>query len=80
MLNAGIGERGDYLDPAIATEALEKTLDVELWVLTQQQLSAPAAGTPQRGQQVQRGKGGRIITLASAAGAMKKVQQWVQQR
>lgn len=61
VLNAGIGERGDYLDPAITTEALEKTLDVDL--------RAVVSGARLLAQlMVQRGKGGRIITLASAAG------------
>uniref|UniRef100_A0A383V8Q9 Alcohol dehydrogenase-like N-terminal domain-containing protein n=1 Tax=Tetradesmus obliquus TaxID=3088 RepID=A0A383V8Q9_TETOB len=63
VLNAGIGERGDYLDPAIATEALEKTLDVDL--------RAVVSGARLLAQlMVQRGNGGRIITLASAAGAV----------
>jgi hypothetical protein len=30
VLNAGIGERGDFLDTSNATETLEQTLDVDL--------------------------------------------------
>ncbi|KAF6251901.1 subtilase family-domain-containing protein [Scenedesmus sp. NREL 46B-D3] len=61
VLNAGIGERGDYLDPSIAAEALEKTLDVDL--------RAVVSGARLIAQlMVDGGSGGRIITLASAAG------------
>jgi short-subunit dehydrogenase len=65
VLNAGIGERGDYLDTSVTTAALEKTLDVDL--------RAVVSGARLVAQlMVQAGKGGRILTLASAAGA----QQW----
>jgi NAD(P)-dependent dehydrogenase (short-subunit alcohol dehydrogenase family) len=66
VLNAGIGERGDYMDPNTATEALERTLDVDL--------RAVVSGARVIVQQmVKNGKGGRIITLASAAGALQRV-------
>lgn len=62
MLSAGIGERGDYLDPSITTQSLEKTLDVDLTaVMLGARLAAQAM--------IKGGSGGRIISIASAAGA-----------
>eukprot|EP00775_Hariotina_reticulata_P002617 gene2617-2918_t len=61
VLNAGIGERGDFLDTSNVTEALEKTLDVDLRaVITGARLAAQAMIAGQQG--------GRIISIASAAG------------
>lgn len=61
VLNAGIGERGDFLDPNRSTESLERTLDVDLRaVMTGARLAAQAM--------IAAGNGGRIISLASAAG------------
>jgi NAD(P)-dependent dehydrogenase (short-subunit alcohol dehydrogenase family) len=63
VLNAGIGERGDYMDSSVSTADLEKTLDVDL--------RAVVSGARLIAQlMVQGGKGGRILTLASAAGAV----------
>eukprot|EP00879_Flechtneria_rotunda_P012556 GHRR01013111.1.p1 GENE.GHRR01013111.1~~GHRR01013111.1.p1 ORF type:complete len:519 (+),score=205.96 GHRR01013111.1:42-1598(+) len=61
VLNAGIGERGDFLDPAATTETLEMTLDVDLTaVISGMRLAAQSM--------IALGKGGHIISLASAAG------------
>lgn len=62
LLCAGIGERGDFLDAARTTEQLEKTLDVDL--------TAVIAGTRLVAQaMIDGGRGGRIVSIASAAGA-----------
>lgn len=62
LLCAGIGERGDFLDAARTTEQLEKTLDIDL--------TAVIAGTRLVAQaMIDGGRGGRIVSIASAAGA-----------
>jgi NAD(P)-dependent dehydrogenase (short-subunit alcohol dehydrogenase family) len=62
LLCAGIGERGDFLDALRSTEQLEKTLDIDL--------TAVIAGTRIVAQaMIAAGRGGRIISIASAAGA-----------
>lgn len=61
LLCAGIGERGDFLDASQPTQALEKTLDIDL--------TAVIAGTRLVAQSmIDAGRGGRIISIASAAG------------
>jgi short-subunit dehydrogenase len=66
VLNAGIGERGDYMDASVSTAALEKTLDVDL--------RAVVSGARLIAQlMVHGGRGGRILTLASAAGAQQPI-------
>ncbi len=61
LLCAGIGERGDFLDTSRTTEQLEKTLDIDL--------TAVIANTRMVAQaMIAAGRGGRIISIASAAG------------
>eukprot|EP00878_Enallax_costatus_P038131 GHUV01043290.1.p1 GENE.GHUV01043290.1~~GHUV01043290.1.p1 ORF type:complete len:149 (+),score=34.72 GHUV01043290.1:1-447(+) len=62
VLNAGIGEHGDFLDSDMTTEALEKTLDVDLRaVITGVRYASQAMITA--------GIGGRLSSIASSAGA-----------
>jgi NAD(P)-dependent dehydrogenase (short-subunit alcohol dehydrogenase family) len=68
LLCAGIGERGDFLNPDHSTESLEKTLDVDL--------TAVITGTRSIAQaMITAGQGGRIISIASAAGGWRKTVQ-----
>ena len=61
LLCAGIGERGDFLDTSRTTQQLERTLDVDL--------TAVVAGTRVVAQaMIAAGRGGRIVSIASAAG------------
>lgn len=61
LLCAGIGERGDFLDAGRTTEQLEKTVDIDL--------TAVIAGTRVVAQAMVDGRrGGRIVSIASAAG------------
>lgn len=63
LLCAGIGERGDFLEASQSTSALEKTLAIDL--------TAVIAGTRAVAQaMIEAGKGGRIISIASAAGGL----------
>ena len=61
VLNAGIGERGDFLDSKPESQIWQKTLDVDL--------RAVLVGMRIAGQMMRDlGRGGRILSVASAAG------------
>jgi NAD(P)-dependent dehydrogenase (short-subunit alcohol dehydrogenase family) len=62
VLNAGIGERGDFLDSTPESDTWQKTLDVDLRAVL---VGMRAAAQAMRGL----GRGGRILSVASAAGA-----------
>eukprot|EP00878_Enallax_costatus_P024108 GHUV01025701.1.p1 GENE.GHUV01025701.1~~GHUV01025701.1.p1 ORF type:complete len:104 (+),score=15.58 GHUV01025701.1:42-353(+) len=70
VLNAGIGKRGDFLDPNMTTEALEQTLDSTV------DLRAVTMGVRYAAQAMMTaGVGGRISSIASAAGITAVSQQ-----